>query len=47
MCRCNERLNAKTDGSTRLVYTGLCEGLEQLKIETDEVKSREVLECEV
>ena len=37
MCRCNERLNAKTDGSTRLVYTGLCEGLEHLKIETDEV----------
>jgi hypothetical protein len=29
-----ERLQAKTDGSTHLVYTGLSEGLEHLKIET-------------
>ena len=33
-CRCNERLNAKTERSTRLAYTGLREGLEHLKIET-------------
>ncbi len=33
-CRCNKRLNAKTERSTRLVYTGLCTGLEHLKIET-------------
>ncbi len=33
-CRCNERLKAKTDGSTRLTYTGLSEELENLKIET-------------
>jgi hypothetical protein len=33
-CRCNERLKAKVDGSTRLTYTGLCGGLEHLKIET-------------
>jgi len=24
-CRCDERLKVKTEGSTRLVYTGLCE----------------------
>ena len=33
-CRCNERLKAKAEGSTRLAYTGLCGGLEHLKIET-------------
>ena len=33
-CRCNERLQVKTDGSTCLTYTGLCEELEHLKIET-------------
>ena len=33
-CRCNVRLKTKTDGSTRLTYTGLCGELEQLKIET-------------
>jgi hypothetical protein len=33
-CRCDERLKAKAEGSTRLVYTGLCGGLEHLKIET-------------
>jgi hypothetical protein len=32
--RCDERLKAKAEGSTRLVYTGLSEGLEHLKIET-------------
>jgi hypothetical protein len=26
-----ERLNAKTEGTKRLVYTGLCGGLEHLK----------------
>ncbi len=38
MCRCDERLKvegkAKTEGDTRLKYTGLCGGLEHLKIET-------------
>ena len=33
-CRCDERLNAKTEGSTRLTYTGLRGGLRHLKIET-------------
>jgi hypothetical protein len=33
-CRCDERLRAKVEGSTRLTYTGLCGGLENLKIET-------------
>ena len=33
-CRCNERLKAKTDGSTRLTYTELRGELEHLKIET-------------
>ncbi len=33
-CRCNERLKVKSEGSTRLVYTGLRGGLEHLKIET-------------
>jgi hypothetical protein len=27
----DERLKAKAEGSTRLTYTGLCEGLEHLK----------------
>ena len=30
-CRCDERLKAKTEGSTRLTYTGLCGGLGHLK----------------
>ena len=34
MCRCDERLKGKTDGSKRLVYTGFRGGLEHLKIET-------------
>jgi hypothetical protein len=29
-----EPLRAETEGSTRLTYTGLCGGLENLKIET-------------
>jgi hypothetical protein len=33
-CRCDERLKAKGEGSTRLSYTGLRGGLEHLKIET-------------
>ncbi len=33
-CRCDERLKTKVEGSTLLVYTGLCGGLEHLKIET-------------
>jgi hypothetical protein len=33
-CRCDERLKAEAEGSTLLTYTGLCEGLERLKIET-------------
>jgi hypothetical protein len=34
VCRCDESLKAKTEGAERLSYTGLCGGLEQLKIET-------------
>ena len=33
-CRCEERLKSKSEGSTRLAYTGLFGGLEHLKIET-------------
>ena len=33
-CRCNERLKAKTEGSTRLTYNRLRGGLRHLKIET-------------
>jgi hypothetical protein len=33
-CRCDERLRSTGDGSTRLTCTGLCGGLEHLKIET-------------
>jgi hypothetical protein len=33
-CRCDERLKGKTEGSTLFTYTGLCGGLEHLKIET-------------
>ena len=32
--RCDERLKAKSEGSTLLTYTGLREGLEHLKIKT-------------
>ena len=30
----DERLKTKSEGSTRLTYTGFLEGLEHLKIET-------------
>ncbi len=33
-CRCDERLKAKAEGSTRLADTGLCGELEHLKIKT-------------
>ena len=38
--RCDERLKPKTEGSTRLAYTGLCGGLEDLKIETRLIDER-------
>ncbi len=38
--RCDERLKAKSEGSTRLTYTGLCGGLEHLKIETRLINER-------
>jgi hypothetical protein len=34
VCRCDERLKAKTEEDTSLTYTGLRGGLEHLKIET-------------
>ena len=37
---CDERLNAEAEGSTRLTYTGLCGGLEHLKIETRLIDER-------
>ncbi len=40
-CRCNERLRAKTEGSTRLGYTGLSWGTGTPK-DRDDVKRREV-----
>jgi hypothetical protein len=33
-CRCDERLKVKAGGSTRLAYTVLCGGQENLKIKT-------------
>jgi hypothetical protein len=49
--RCDERLRPKTEGSTRLTYTGLLGGLEHLNIETKlnerfesvEIQSRDTL----
>ena len=38
--RCDERLKPKVEGSTRLGSTGLCEGLEHLKIETKLINER-------
>jgi hypothetical protein len=35
--RCDERLRSKTEGSTRLSYTGLRGGLEHPKIEMEDV----------
>ncbi len=39
-CRCDERLKAKAEGSARLTYTGLCGGLEHIKIETRLINER-------
>jgi hypothetical protein len=39
-CRCDERLKAKAEGSTRLTYTGFRGGLEHLKIETRLITGR-------
>jgi hypothetical protein len=39
-CRCDKRLKVKTEGSTRLTYTGLRGGLEHLKIETRLIDER-------
>ena len=39
-CRCDERLKAKAEGSTRLTYTGFRGGLEHLKIETRLIDER-------
>jgi hypothetical protein len=47
-CLCDERLNVKTERSTRLSYTVLCGGLEHLKIETRLITERfanEMGEC--
>ncbi len=47
-CRCDERLEPKNDESTFLVYTGLLEELEYLKIETrliDEKFASVMSEC--
>ena len=40
MCRCDERLKDKAEGSTRLPYTRLCGGLEHLTIETRSIDER-------
>ena len=39
-CQCDERLNIKDEGSARLPYTRLFEGLEHLKIETRLIDER-------
>jgi hypothetical protein len=39
-CRCDERQRVKAEGSTHLTYTGLCGGLEHLKIETRLIDER-------
>ena len=44
-CRCDERLKAKVEGSARLTYTGLREGLGKPK-DRHEVNKREVCECD-
>jgi hypothetical protein len=38
--QCDKRLKSKAEGSTRLSYTGLCGGLEHLKIETRLIDER-------
>ncbi len=50
MCRCDERLKVKDEGSTRLAHTGLRGGLEHLKIETrliDKSFASVMGECEI
>ncbi len=50
MCRCDERLKTKTEGTTRLVYTGFHGGLEHLKIETrpiNEIFVSVTVECDL
>jgi hypothetical protein len=44
--RCDERLKAKTEGSTRLTYTGWYGGLEHIQIETRLIDDSEVSECD-
>jgi hypothetical protein len=47
-CRCDERLKAKVEESTRLTYTGLHGELENLKIKTrliDEMFVIVMVEC--
>ncbi len=39
-CRCDERLKGKDERSTRLTYTVLCGGLEDLKIEARLIDER-------
>jgi len=39
-CRCDERLQTKTEESTRLTYTGLIGELENLKIKTRLIDER-------
>jgi hypothetical protein len=39
-CRCDERLKTKSEGSTRLTYTGLRGELEHLKIKTRLIDER-------
>ena len=39
-CRCDERLNVKTERSTRLTYTVFRGGLEHPKIETRLINER-------
>ena len=38
--RCDERLKAKTESTTRLTYTGLSKGLEHLEIKTRLINER-------
>jgi hypothetical protein len=39
-CRCDEKLKVKAEGYTHFAYTGLCGGLEHLKIETRLIDER-------
>ena len=41
-CRCDERLKTQAEESTRLVYTGLVEELEHLKIKTRLISAKPV-----